>query len=121
MLPDERPVVIQGGGIADDRIARDAEAHHPAEEGELPDTLQSDKAAYQLVNVGGWLHTHAEADQRRRKLWMVEAGSLVIAKDGAQGSLEDVQPNYENEAGDLSHHVWRYGFALPIGGLTEVK
>ena len=95
--------------------------YHPTKDELEAHTLDDKNAAYQLVNVGGWLHTHGEADQRRRKLWMVESGSLVIAKDGAQGSLEDVQPNYENEAGDLSHPVWRYGFALPIGGLTEVK
>jgi len=92
--------------------------YHPAA-GELPDALNNENAAYKLVNVAGWLHTHGEADQRRRKIWMIEAGSLVYLKKDLQGSLEDVQPNYENEAGDLSHAVWRYGFALSIGGLTK--
>lgn len=94
--------------------------YHPTKD-ELPAALQNESAAYKLFNVGGWLHTHGEADQRRRKLWMTEAGSLVQITKDIQGSLEDVQPNYENKAGDLSHPVWRYGFALPIGGLREVK
>jgi CRISPR-associated protein Csm4 len=94
--------------------------YHP-NGGELPQALDDNRAAYVLVNIGGWVHTLGEADQRRRRLWMVEAGSLIIAQGEMQGSLEDVQPNYENPDGDLSHPVWRYGLALPVGWPVEVK
>lgn len=99
--------------------------YHPTVNGELPGALNHANAAYQLVNVGGWLHTYNGANQRRKKLWMVETGSLVQIINAVQGSIEDVRPEYTNDKGEIVskfvHEIWRYGFALPVGGLTEVK
>ena len=93
--------------------------YHPTK-AELPDALSEKSAAYKLVNVGGWLHTHERADQRRRKLWMVEAGSIIQVSGEVQGSLTDTKPEYKSEAEAFPHPVWRYGFALPIK-FAEVK
>jgi len=87
--------------------------YHPRPE-ELPAAL-SDDTAYDLVPVGGWLHTWAGAAQRRKRLWLVGEGSLVRAVGvGPWGDVVDVRPAYENPAGDLPHPVWRYGLALGV-------
>jgi CRISPR-associated protein Csm4 len=93
--------------------------YHPTKD-ELPDALSEKNAAYKLVNVGGWLHTHAKADQRRKKLWMLEAGSIIQVSDEIQGSLTDTKPKYKSDVPEFPHPVWRYGFALPIK-FAEVK
>jgi CRISPR-associated protein Csm4 len=87
--------------------------YHPRD-AEAGAALDGPAAAYDLAPVGGWLRSWDGAAQRRKRLWMVEAGSVVYAAAPPQGDLVDVRPTYENPAGDLPHPVWRYGLALGI-------
>jgi hypothetical protein len=87
-------------------------------EGELPGALADTGTAYSLVSVAGWLRTFAGAAQRRKRLTMVEAGSLVALPAGPAGRIEDVRPTYTasgREQPGLSHEVWRCGLALGLG------
>ncbi len=85
--------------------------YHPRPD-EVTAALADDRAAYELVSVGGWLRTWDGAAQRRRRLWMAEAGSVVGVTGWPQGSLVDVQPTYDNSAGAVPHPVWRWGRGL---------
>ncbi len=85
--------------------------YHPRPD-EVTAALTGDRAAYELVSVGGWLRTWDGAAQRRRRLWMAEAGSVVGVTGWPQGSLVDVQPTYDNSAGAVPHPVWRWGLGL---------
>jgi len=85
--------------------------YHPRSE-EVSSALATAVSAYELVPVGGWLRTWDGAAQRRRRLWMVEAGSIAVATASPQGNLVDVRPLYDNLTGVVPHPVWRYGMAL---------
>ncbi|NNJ13351.1 type III-A CRISPR-associated RAMP protein Csm4 [Chloroflexales bacterium ZM16-3] len=88
--------------------------------------LRSDRASYQLVNVGGWLYSTGRPAQRRQRVRMVAEGAVL---DGAaiseplRGKLEDVRPDYsksrlahpilQREKG-TTHPVYRSGMALAL-------
>jgi len=79
---------------------------------ELPDAL-TENAAYALTSVAGWLRTWDGAAQRRKRLWFVEAGSVVRAVgNGPWGDVSDVRPTYESPSGAVPHPVWRSGLAV---------
>ncbi len=83
---------------------------------DLPDTLASKEAAYELVTVRGWAQSNEVADQRRKALTLVVEGSLVAWPGGSTvGRLADLRPTYKNPAGNLPHPVYRYGLALGLG------
>lgn len=73
-------------------------------------------AAYELVQVGGWLHSPDAAAQRRRRIRMIEAGSVLAQPAGTPlvGRMVDVRPVYA-QAGAPPHPVYRAGFALLVG------
>ena len=88
--------------------------YHPRPD-ELPATLSSEGAAYQLEAVGGWLKSLGVVTQRRRRVWMCAEGSVCRAVgDGPWGDVVDVQPRYEKVTSDM-HPVWRYGLACAVG------
>lgn len=89
--------------------------YHPRE-AELPDSLDGPGTAYQLVAVGGWLRSWDGAAQRRKRLWMVEAGSTIrMPEDGQCGGVVDVRPEYEASETRFPHPVWRAGLGLAVG------
>jgi CRISPR-associated protein Csm4 len=94
--------------------------YHPQLE-ELPTALRG-HAAYTLVPVSGWLRSWDAAAQRRKRLWLVEAGSLIqTTGPGPWGDVVDVRPDYGNARG-VPHPVWRYGLALGVGcAVKEVE
>lgn len=67
-------------------------------------------AAYQLVDVGGWSYSPVHAAQRRKRVRMIEAGSVLNGCDPLPvGRLVDVRPD------GYSHPVYRSGISLMIG------
>lgn len=73
------------------------------------EALLDPSAAYSLEVVGGW--TQGEQGARmRRKVRMVQEGSLLRRVGDPMGHLADVTP----AIGDLGHRVYRYGFAFPV-------
>lgn len=104
-LPDAHP-----GGLAL-LLSR----YHPRAE-ELPGALGSGGTAYTLTAVAGWLRSWDGAAQRRKRLWLVDEGSLVrVVGDGPWGNVMNVRPDYDAQVGELPHPVWRYGLALAVG------
>lgn len=81
---------------------------------ELQAGVLGENAAYELVDVGGWLSTPGGPAQRRQRVRMVEAGSVLQAVKPLTGQLVDVRPRYE-AAGAPDHPVYRSGIALTIG------
>jgi CRISPR-associated protein Csm4 len=88
--------------------------YHPRA-AELPGALAAPDAAYRLAAVAGWLRSPDGAAQRRKRLYLVEEGSLVCPPAYPAGDVTDVRPTYENPAGDVPHPVYRYGLALAAG------
>ncbi|MCB0210544.1 MAG: type III-A CRISPR-associated RAMP protein Csm4 [Anaerolineae bacterium] len=95
--------------------------YHPRA-GELPACLRDTPVAYSLMSVGGWLQSPQSKAQRRRRLWMIEEGSIVRAVGpGPWGDITDVKPDYSNpdfpppaDDNPITHPVWRYGLACPV-------
>lgn len=87
--------------------------YHPRP-AEIPDAFSNEQNAYRLISVAGWLRSPVEAAQRRRRLWLFEAGSILQQADtvAAPGNLVDVRPVYQDA--QFSHPVWRYGLAFPV-------
>ncbi|HWQ12520.1 MAG TPA: hypothetical protein VNL77_06965 [Roseiflexaceae bacterium] len=84
---------------------------------ELAGGVLGEGASYDLVQVGGWLQTPADAPaQRRRSLRMLGEGSVIrVPEDGTLpiGTICDVRPVYASAI--FPHPVWRYGLALGVG------
>ncbi|NTV62659.1 MAG: type III-A CRISPR-associated RAMP protein Csm4 [Oscillochloris sp.] len=90
------------------------------------DALRSEHAAYQLVNIGGWLYSTGAPAQRRQRVRMVAEGSVLDAEaiTGAlRGKVEDVRPDYRKSKREhpifkreqgTSHPVYRSGLALAL-------
>lgn len=86
--------------------------------------LLGKSAAYQLVNVGGWLYSVGHPAQRRQRVRMVTEGSVLDLSAGSvRGEIVNVQPNYAKStrkhpvfgAGfGTSHPVYRSGLALTV-------
>ncbi len=84
--------------------------YHPTSS-ELPAALDDPGAAYRLTAVGGWLLSPDVVAQRRKRLYLVEEGSLVCPPAWPAGDVTDVRPEYDGAQG-VPHPVWRYGLAL---------
>lgn len=91
---------------------------HPKDEDEVA-LLQKPDSAYKLEAIDGWLRTpERAAAQRRRRVWMVVEGSLILGKP--QGDAVDVCPEYEDEANPgrsirgVPHAIYRCGFAVAL-------
>lgn len=89
--------------------------YHPRNE-ELPAVLDGDGTAYNLDSIAGWLRSWDGAAQRRKRLWLMEEGSVIRPTGNAPwGDLTNVCPDYDDPTGKLPHPVWRYGLALVVG------
>lgn len=71
-------------------------------------------ASYELVDVGGWMAALGLPAQRRKRVRMIEAGSVLVNTRPVTGRIVDVRPEY-NLTGAPGHPVYRGGIALPIG------
>lgn len=71
-------------------------------------------ASYELVDVGGWLASPEGPAQRRKRVRMIEAGSILAAPVPVVGRIVDVCPKYD-QPGAPQHPVWRSGIALTVG------
>ncbi len=84
---------------------------------ELAGGVLGEGAAYDLVQVGGWLQSPADVPiQRRRSVRMLAEGSVInLLAGGARpiGTVCDVRPVYSSAS--FPHPVWRYGLALGVG------
>lgn len=78
---------------------------------ELPQTLQHEKASYQLVSVGGWLKTPDSPNLMRKRLHMFSEGSVLAFPQLPAGDLSDVTPDIFTGG----HRIYRYGMALAAG------
>jgi CRISPR-associated protein Csm4 len=84
-------------------------------------SLRSERAAYQLVKVGGWLYSVGHPAQRRQTVQMVAEGSL-LDNPAPQGKVVDVRPVYSKErphpalgsGNGTGHPVYRSGLALAV-------
>lgn len=95
--------------------------------------LQHEHAAYQLVNVGGWLFSPGQPAQRRQRIRMVAEGSvLATGATPVYGRIADVRPDYSLSSREhpifkcgkgTPHPVYRSGLALtlPIPDPKEVR
>ncbi len=72
------------------------------------------QASYELVDVGGWLASPGGPAQRRKRVRMVEAGSILAAPVPITGRVMDVRPEYD-QSGAPAHPVYRSGIALTVG------
>lgn len=80
---------------------------------ELTAGVLGEGASYELVDVGGWLGSPGWPAQRRKRVRMIEAGSVLVAAVPITGQLVDVRPEYETAT--FGHPVYRSGIALPVG------
>lgn len=80
---------------------------------EMP-ALLDERAAYELVTVGGWVDS---VGQRRRPLTLVAEGAVLAALGQVPpyGAVADVRPSYPTNTDPLGHPVYRYGYALAVG------
>ncbi|MCY4409516.1 MAG: hypothetical protein OXC27_03550 [Caldilineaceae bacterium] len=83
---------------------------------EIPQCLSDTRAAYKLVRVGGWARALQGADQRRKQIHLLTAGSLIKWPSSSPvGTVADLQPQYAESARDFPHPVWRSGLAMAVG------
>lgn len=80
---------------------------------DLEGGVLSDNASYELVDVGGWLNTIGAAAQRRKRVRLIEAGSVLRNKGKITGRIVDVAPDYDN-SGAPDHAVYRSGIPFLI-------
>jgi CRISPR-associated protein Csm4 len=81
---------------------------------EIEAGVLGDGASYELVDVGGWLASPEGPAQRRKRVRMIEAGSVLVAPVPVVGRIVDVCPEYD-QPGAPQHPVWRSGIALTVG------
>lgn len=83
--------------------------------------LRADQSSYHLVTVGGWANTPGENPLIRKRVRMLEEGSIVAA--GRLGQLVNVNPNRNI----VEHPIYRYGYGygvaiqLPVSNTANGK
>lgn len=83
---------------------------------EISECLNDPRAAYKLVRVGGWARALGGADQRRKQVQLLTAGSLIVWPSSSPvGAIANLRPHYTESAGDYPHPVWRSGLAMAVG------
>ncbi|MCY4072801.1 MAG: type III-A CRISPR-associated RAMP protein Csm4 [Chloroflexi bacterium] len=83
---------------------------------EIPQCLNDPRAAYKLIRVGGWARALQGADQRRKQVQLLTAGSMIAwPSSSPAGVIADLRPQYAQSAGDFPHPVWRSGLAVAVG------
>ena len=83
-------------------------------ERELAAGVLGRRASYELVGAGGGLSSPGGAAQRRKRVRMIEAGSILEAARPIVGRVVDVRPEY-TLPGAPDHPVFRSGLALLVG------
>ena len=77
--------------------------------------LRSERAAYQLVRVGGWFYSPGQPTQRRKRVMMVAEGALLdLGAAPVRGKVVDVRPDAVAGSPTVSHPVYRSGLALTL-------
>ena len=79
-----------------------------------PEEREQSPVSYELVDIGGWLYSPQAPAQRRKRVRMIEVGSVVRAPQPLTGRLVDVRPEYNN-AYRFPHPVYRSGIAFTLG------
>ena len=83
---------------------------------DIPHCLDDERAAYNLVRIGGWVRSLHGADRRRRQIYLLAEGSLIAwPSSPAAGTIADLRPQDTGSSGDILHPVWRCGLALAAG------
>jgi CRISPR-associated protein Csm4 len=78
--------------------------------------LKDDRAAYSLVNVGGWLDSGTVRGQRRRAVNLIQEGSVLGPLERpVPGQVVDLRPRYKTDPDPLGHAAYRSGLALAVG------
>lgn len=79
---------------------------------ELENGVLAGESAYELVDVGGWINTMEVQANKRQRIRMIEAGSVLQAQE-LRGTLVNVTPSHPQP-----HPIYRSGIALtiPAGG-----
>lgn len=70
--------------------------------------LRAAQSSYQTVTVGGWAGTPGENPLIRKRVRMLEEGSIVAA--GPLGRLVDVNPDWNI----VKHPIYRYGYGYGV-------
>jgi len=77
--------------------------------------LAGDGVSYLLEPVGGWARPLPGPAQRRRRVVLLQEGSIVRAVREPMGGLVEVTPRYAVEGAGPAHPIYRYGYALLLG------
>lgn len=89
---------------------------------ESPDCLSGASTAYNLIRVGGWARALQAADQRRKQIHFLTAGSLISWPSSSPvGAVVDLQPRSTESAGGFPHPVWRSGLAVAVGLMDRME
>lgn len=79
------------------------------------ETLRGERAAYNLIRVGGWFYSPGWPARRRQQVLMVAEGSVLDLRGGpARGRLVDARPAEARVQGQPPHPVYRSGLALGV-------
>ncbi|MFQ3662257.1 MAG: type III-A CRISPR-associated RAMP protein Csm4 [Chloroflexaceae bacterium] len=88
------------------------------------EALRSERAAYQLVDVGGWFYSPGQPTQRRQRVLMVAEGAVLDVRAApVRGRVENVAPDYSKSSrphprfgrgSGVEHPVYRSGLALMV-------
>jgi CRISPR-associated protein Csm4 len=97
---------------------------------EMP-ALLSERAAYTLVNVGGWLLSPGATAQQRQQITLVQEGSVLAPQSRViTGDIADVRPNYAHNKQPhplygkdtgTRHPVYRSGLALTVPVIASAR
>lgn len=114
-LPDNRP----------GELAWLLSRYHPADADEASAMTVATDAAYRITSVAGWLRSPDGPAQRRKRIHLLEEGSLIPTSKNVMGNLVDVAPDYGGDdgasPGRLPHRVYRAGFAVAAGLAKEAN
>jgi CRISPR-associated protein Csm4 len=89
--------------------------------GEINQNVLGEGANYELIDVGGYLSANGVPGQRRQRVRMIEAGSILnTRKTVPVGRLVDVRPVLTADAPDDApqppdHPIYRSGIPLLVG------
>lgn len=114
-LPDHRP----------HELAWLLSRYHPADADAVRAMTAATNAAYRIASVAGWLRSPDGPAQRRKRIHLLEEGSLIPMSKNVAGDLVDVAPDYGRNEGSspdrLPHPVYRAGFAVAAGLAKEAN
>jgi len=81
---------------------------------ELQAQVLGEKASYEVIDVGGWVYSAGQPGQRRQRVRMLEAGSVLDMRqlERVNGRIVDVRRTYPTA--QFPHPVYRSGIALTL-------